>query len=137
MNIRLQLIMVVSSILFLVYVIHMVRNKKIELKYILIWLLAGVAFIMLSVFPSILFWISQLLHIVEPVNTLFLSIIFFMLLIIFTLTVAISRNANRVKSLTQEIGIMKFQIEKMSDRTSFESDRKTSEIEIKDEHLPD
>jgi hypothetical protein len=94
----------------------MVRNKKIELKYILIWLLAALAFILLSVFPSIITWLSRLLNIVEPVNTLFLSIIFFMLLIIFTLTVAISRNSNRVKSLTQEIGIMRHEIDKLKNR---------------------
>ncbi|NTV90806.1 MAG: DUF2304 domain-containing protein [Clostridiales bacterium] len=115
MNIRLQLIMIISSLLFLIYVIIMVRNKKIELKYILTWLLAGIAFIVISVFPTVLFGLSRLLNIIEPVNTLFLSIIFFMLLIIFTLTVAISRNSMRMKSLTQEIGIIKQQLEKLSD----------------------
>jgi hypothetical protein len=113
MDNKLQIIMLVVSLFFFCFVIIMVRNKKIELKYILTWLLASSVFILLSVFPNILNLISALLNIKEPVNTLFLSIIFFMLLIIFTLSMAISRNANRVKSLTQEIGIIKLELEKL------------------------
>jgi hypothetical protein len=110
MDTKLQLIMLVSSILFLIYVVAMVRSKKIDLKYTLAWLLAAFSFIAMSLFPSLLEQISSLLSIKEPVNALFLIIIFFMLLIIFTLTVATSRSASRVKILTQEIGIMKLQL---------------------------
>lgn len=113
MNIRLQVIMVVASLFFLIFVIIMVRNKKIELKYTLTWLLTGLIFIILALFPGILKYLSVLMNIKEPVNTLFLSIIFLMLLIIFTLTVAISRNANRVKTLAQEIGIIKMKLDKL------------------------
>lgn len=107
MDTKLQVIMTVSSVLFLIYVILMVRNKKIELNYTLIWLLTAVSFIVISLFPALLKIISRLLNIIEPVNTLFLSIIFFMLLIIFSLTVAVSKSAGMIKALTQEIGILK------------------------------
>lgn len=114
MNSRLQIIMVIASLLFLCYIVMMLRNKKIELKYTLAWLLTGICLLATAIFPSLLKLLSNLLNIVEPVNTLFLSIIFFMLLIIFTLTIALSRNANRVKTLTQEIGIIKMELEKLT-----------------------
>lgn len=117
MNTILQIIMIASSLLFLCYIIIMLRNKKIELKYTLIWLFAGISFLAIAVFPSLLRLLSNLLHIVEPVNTLFLLIIFFILLILFTLTIALSRNANRVKTLTQEIGILKMELEKLKNHT--------------------
>jgi hypothetical protein len=113
MNIRLQIIMVIASALFLGFVVIMIKNKKIELKYTLTWLLTAAAFIVLSIFPETLVLLSQLLNIKEPVNTLFLSIIFFMLLIIFTLTLALSRNASRVKTITQEIGIIKMELSRL------------------------
>jgi len=113
MNIRLQIIMVIASALFLGFVVIMIKNKKIELKYTLTWLLTAVTFIVLSIFPEALVLLSQLLNIQEPVNTLFLSIIFFMLLIIFTLTLALSRNASRVKTITQEIGIIKMELSRL------------------------
>ncbi len=114
MNTRLQIIMISASLLFLIYIILMLRNKKIELKYTLAWLLAGLSLLIVAIFPSVLRTLSDLLNIVEPVNTLFLCIIFFMLLIIFTLTIALSRNASRVKTLTQEIGILKLELRKLN-----------------------
>ena len=116
MNSRLQIIMIIASLLFLCYISLMLHNKKIELKYTLAWLLAGICLLATAIFPGLLRLISNLLNIVEPVNTLFLSIIFFMLLIIFTLTIALSRNANRVKTLTQEIGIIKMEIKKLTEK---------------------
>ena len=117
MNSRLQIIMIIASLLFLCYIVLMLRNKKIELKYILAWFLAGICLLAAAVFPGLLKLLSNLLNIVEPVNTLFVFIIFFMLLIIFTLTIALSRNANRVKTLAQEIGIIKMELERLAGKS--------------------
>ncbi|HEX2944629.1 MAG TPA: DUF2304 domain-containing protein [Clostridia bacterium] len=115
MNTRLQIIMIAASLIFLFYIVMMLRNRKIDLKYTLAWLFAGLCLIAVAVFPGLLRLISNLLNIVEPVNTLFLFIIFFLLLILFTLTIAISRNANRVKTLTQEIGMLKMELDKLAE----------------------
>lgn len=114
MNTRLQIIMISASLIFLFYIVIMLRNKKIDLKYTLAWLFAGLGLLITAVFPDLIKLLSNVLHIIEPVNTLFLFIIFFMLLIIFTLTIALSRNANRVKTLTQDIGIIKLELEKLA-----------------------
>jgi hypothetical protein len=113
MNTTLQIILIISSVLFFFFICNMVRNKKLELRYALVWILTSLTFVILSIFPTVLKFISKVLHIKEPVNTLFLSIIFFLILIVFTLTMSLSRNANRVKTLTQEIGILKLNLEKL------------------------
>jgi hypothetical protein len=105
----------------------MLRNKKIELKFTLSWLFTGTCFLVFAIFPDLLRLLSNLLRIVEPVNTLFLFTIFFMLLIIFTLTIALSRNATRVKTLTQEIGILKMELKKLSDKMSDSPSKKALE----------
>lgn len=127
MNKDLQIIMIISSLIFLCYIILMLRNKKIELKFTLSWLFTGICFLLFAIFPDSLRLLSNLLRIVEPVNTLFLFTIFFMLLIIFTLTIALSRNARRVKTLTQEIGIIKLELERLSNKVLESPSRKTSE----------
>jgi hypothetical protein len=127
MNKELQIIMIISSLLFLCYIILMLRNKKIELKFTLSWLFTGTCFLVFAIFPDLLRLLSNLLRIVEPVNTLFLFTIFFMLLIIFTLTIALSRNATRVKTLTQEIGILKMELKKLSDKMSDSPSKKALE----------
>lgn len=113
MSIFLQNLLIISSILFFLFIFRMVTRKKLELRYALTWMMTSFVFIVLSVFPQLLDLIAYLLHIKAPVNALFLAILFFLIVIVFVLTVAISRNANRVKTLTQEIGILKLQIEKL------------------------
>lgn len=116
MNIILQRILIVASCALFGYIFNMVRVKRLELRYALTWILTSFSFIILSVFPEVLRFVSSVLHIKEPVNTLFLSIIFFLLVIIFTLTLALSRNANRVKTLIQEVGIIKLELEKLKEK---------------------
>jgi len=116
MNARLQAIMIAASLLFLFYIFIMLRNKKIELKYMLAWIFAGICLLTAAIFPAIIRFVSKLLNIVEPVNTLFLLVIFFILLILFTLTIALSRNLERTKTITQEIGIIKLQLDKLKNK---------------------
>jgi len=113
MNSVLQIILIIASSALFIYIFNMVRVKRLELRYALTWILTSFSFIILSVFPKVLKFVSNVLHIKEPVNTLFLSIIFFLIVIIFTLTLALSRNANRVKTLIQEVGIIKLELEKL------------------------
>ena len=107
----LQLVLVITTVLFFIYILLMIKNKKLELKYSLVWLCSSFLLIIFSIFPSIIKAISTILHIETPVNALFLMIIFFLIIISFTLTIALSRNSNRVKVLTQELAILKNEFE--------------------------
>lgn len=103
-----------GSIIFFIYIVLKIKNKELELKYVLTWLLGSIIFIILDLFPQALFYFSKIVHIVEPVNALFLILIVSLIIITFSLTVALSRNTNRVKSLVQEIGILRFELENRS-----------------------
>jgi len=99
----------------------MIRTRKFELRYALTWIFTSMSFIILSVFPDLIKIVSKILYIKEPVNTLFLFGIFFLLMIIFTLTVSFSSTVWKIKTLTQEIGILRMRIEEL------EKDRKVSQ----------
>lgn len=102
----LRVILIVASVLFFVFIINMVRTKKLELKYALTWILTSLSFVIMSVFPETVFFVAKLLSIELPVNALFLCVIFLLLLMVFALTVAVSRQASRIKKLVQEIGLL-------------------------------
>ncbi len=115
MNAILQTILILTSIGFFIFILKMLKAKKLEFKYSIVWIILSFSFIVLSIFPKIVRYVADILHIIEPVNAVYLIIIFFLLVIVFTLTVALSRNSNRVKALTQEIGILKLEIKKNKD----------------------
>lgn len=113
---HLQTILFAATVLFLIYIINMVRNKRLELHYVLIWLFSALGLIIITIMPGAIGFIADILHIQEPVNTLFLSIIFFLIMIIFSLTRVLSKNFLRVSTLIQELGIVKLEIEKIKKR---------------------
>lgn len=109
----LRIILIIGSLGFFIFIMNMVRTKKLELKYALTWILTSLSFVLLSFFPEILYFIAAVMHIELPVNALYLCVIFLLLMIVFTLTVAVSRQALRIKTLVQEIGLLKETLERM------------------------
>lgn len=109
----LQLILISVTIVFFIYIIDMVRLRKLELKYTLLWLFTSISFIAMAIFPDIIKWVADILSIKEPVNALFLITFFFLIMIIFSLTVAIAAKSRSIIALTQEIGLIKFEVSKL------------------------
>jgi len=96
----------------LIYIFSLVRKEKLELKYTLAWCLMGLVLVMIAVQPQIVEIIAELLGVGLPVNAVFLLGIFCILVILLTLTVAISRTSIRTKRLIQEMAIMKYEMDK-------------------------
>ncbi|WP_066870906.1 DUF2304 domain-containing protein [Clostridium mediterraneense] len=111
MNEIFQIILIIASCLFTLYIISITKRSKLTIKYSMLWIVLGIFFIVLSICPGIVYSVSRLLRIYNPVNTLFLGIIFILILILFTLSVAISKLRNQVTSLSQELGILKKKVD--------------------------
>ena len=107
MSSTLRIILLIGSLAFFIFIFNMVRTRKLELKYALTWLLTSLSFVIMTIFPDTLYFIAGIMQIELPVNALYLCIIFLLLMIVFTLSVAVSRQALRIKSLVQEIGLIK------------------------------
>lgn len=106
MSLRLQIIVGVIIIIAIFMIANMVLKKKLDLRYALIWLLAGVVVLILDIFPSLLNWGAKLLGIGLPVNMLFFLGFIFSLVIIFSLTLSLSKLSHKVKCLTQELALL-------------------------------
>lgn len=67
--------------------------------------MVGIGIFVLDCFPPLVNWLSYELGIASPVNMLFFLGFCFSLVIIFVLTVAVSRMSIRIKQLAQEIAL--------------------------------
>lgn len=101
MNIVLQIFLIVCVLIFLAIIIHFLAKNKLNLKYSLTWLAAGIGMLILAIFPDLVTIIGSWVGIAAPVNTVFLFAGMFMLLIIFTLTMIVSHMNKRIYRLTQ------------------------------------
>lgn len=102
-NIFFLLIVVVMEVL----VLAQVRNQKMKEKYAALWLIVGVIMIVLALFPKLLDALSRLVGIENPVNLLFLLAIIMLMGISLHLTLAISKITDDMRTLAEEVAIMK------------------------------
>lgn len=110
---KLQIVLIASSFVFLVIIINLIRKESLELKYSIIWLISALLFLLLPCFPFVLTFVTKVFGIASPMNALFLLGTVFLIAIVFSLTVALSRNADRLKRLTQELVLLKVQLEEI------------------------
>lgn len=111
MTTEIQVIIIVLAGLGILYIGNLVRVRRLELKYALIWFLVGVLVIIFAANKHWLQSLSDFLGIELPINMLFFAGFIFVLMIIFTQTIVISNLTRRVKRLTQEVGILNKRID--------------------------
>lgn len=106
MSLKIQIIVAVMVLLALLYIANMVRREALDIKFALPWLTVGVIVLILDVFPGIMNYLVHLLGIELPVNMMFFFGFCFTLLLVFSLTIKVSRQSEQLKRLTQEIALL-------------------------------
>lgn len=112
MSLRLQIILLILFISVFLFLLNQVKKKAVALKYTLAWLLLDVALIVLACFPDLLQVIAATLGITNPMNMIFFCGFVLALVIIYTLTVALSRNSDRIRTLAQKIALNEYHTKK-------------------------
>ncbi|MCY9664833.1 DUF2304 domain-containing protein [Paenibacillus alginolyticus] len=125
---HLQIILFIFSISTFLMIINMIRKYKLELQYALLWLFLSFVNILLALYPSISIKLAGLLSIELPVNALFLCSIFVMLLILFNLTLALSKFSNNTKFLSQHLGVLKQEVEQLKKTIKEIEDNKVGKL---------
>lgn len=106
MTTKFQIILIVGITLILLFIINMIRKRKLELKYSLVWLLVLIVLLVIVCIPETLTKIATSLGIYSPVNMIFFLGFVFSLIIIFVLTVTVSRLSARIRRLAQIVAML-------------------------------
>lgn len=101
MTLKVQLIIGVVLILVFIIIMNLIRKRKFELKYALLWLLLVGALFIINLFPNLMNQLAALLGISSPVNMIFFLGFCFSLAIIFILTLLVSNLYDKLKQLAQ------------------------------------
>lgn len=117
MNIILQLILIVATLFFGIFIIVVTHNKKLSFKYTLLWLVFCIITLLCAIFPQIIIGISKLLYIETPVNTIFLMYIFLLIVIIFYMSIGFSKCIEKITSLVQEAALLEKRVRDLEEQT--------------------
>ena len=100
-----------------------------ELKYTLLWLLAGVVMGIMIFFPQLLVKFVRILGIESNMNGLYVLCLGFILAILMSLTSIVSRQSTKIRLLIQQIAIMEKRIRefenKLAEDGSYKNDRES------------
>ena len=105
MSIRIKCVIIVVLILGLLKILGLIKKNKLELKYALSWLFLEVGILIITLIPNLLNVISKALGIYNEINMLFFLGFVFIILVIFSLTMSLSRNSERGRKMVQEIAL--------------------------------
>ncbi len=105
MSLYLRIILVVASVMTCIYIARKLRKSQIQIWDTIFWIGISIIFILFSIFPNGVSWISELMGFLSPVNFIFLFTIFLLLVRCFLLSIRISQLDDKVRNLVVEIAI--------------------------------
>ena len=105
-----QLVVLTVTIAFFSWVISLLKKRKLDLKYTLLWLLCGLIMLIMGVFPASINYIAQLFGVYSPTNALFAIISLFLILLSLSLTIIVSKQNDSIKKMAQRIAILEKKI---------------------------
>ena len=97
MSVKLQILLIVLILIAMMYIINLVRKKIIDFRYALLWLLVALCVLVLTIFPRLLILLSGALGITSAVNMLFFLGFCLSIVVIFSLSMAVSNLQDKVK----------------------------------------
>ena len=129
MTLELQILVAILAIFAFVYITRLLRTKRIELKYVLLWYLVLIMLLILDLVPGALNGLTALLNFQLPVNMMFFAGFIFVLLILFSHTVSLSELSKRNERLTQMVGLLDQRVTELEKRLG-ETDKKSDERDV-------
>ena len=113
----LQVTLSIAVICYFIIILYYLKRKMLELKYTLIWLVAGVVMGIMIYFPELTVWFVHLIGMQDNMNGLYIMCLAFMMMILMTLTSIASRQQLKIRILIQEISMLEIRVRELEVRT--------------------
>jgi hypothetical protein len=101
---------IAAGILLLV-VFELIRSRRLQERYALLWLLTGVVIFILAIWRGLLGKVSDLVGIAYPPSALFVLAAFFILLVLLHYSTVISRLSEQNTTLAQKLALLERKLE--------------------------
>ena len=111
--VTLRVVLIIGIVSYFIIILMFLKKKSLALKYTLLWLAAGAVMGIMVIWPSSLTWFIHLLGITGNMNGLFILSIAFLVMILMSITSIVSKQADKIKNLTQTISRMEKRIREL------------------------
>lgn len=111
MELRARLFAIALGVSVLLFVVNLVRTRKLKEEFALLWLLTAVVLVLAPLLIDYLDMIAHVLGIEYPPAFIFVLAIISVLLILFQFSMRISHFSEQIKVLTQELALVRARLE--------------------------
>jgi hypothetical protein len=102
-----------ASVLALVFVLELVRRRRLREDYSLLWLLTALAMLIISAWRDLLHGLAAAVGIAYPPNLLFLLAALFSLAILLYFSTVITRLTQENKDIAQQVALLRYELERL------------------------
>lgn len=111
-----QVVFILGALCLLLFVLWLLKRGTLTVKYSLLWLLCGVVLLIFAICPYFVYVIRDLLDMQVPSNVVFLLIDGFMLLLLISLSIAVSQLSEKSKRQAQSIALLENRIRELKQK---------------------
>lgn len=113
---RLYLLALAVTLALVVFVVVLLRNRRLKEKYAAVWLAMTAGVVIVGVFPQVAFWLARLVGVQTPANLVFALAVVVLLLVCVQLSVEISGMEEETRTLAEEAAIVRHDLERVTER---------------------
>ena len=101
----LRVILIAGSLFTAIYMMNRISIAKIQIRDSIFWIIFSLLLFILSIFPEIALWASELLGIISPMNFVLLVVIFTLVVQLFFQNIRISQMNAQLRKLIQHVAL--------------------------------
>jgi hypothetical protein len=108
---RVSIVAAIGAVILLSVIFELIRSRRLQERYALLWLLTGIVIFVLAVWRSLLGKAADLVGIAYPPSALFVLAAFFILLLLLHYSTVISKLSDQNLSLAQRLALLERRLE--------------------------
>jgi hypothetical protein len=108
---RISIAAAIAAVILLLVILELIRSRRLQERYALLWLLTGIVIFVLAVWRGLLGSLSDLVGIAYPPSALFVLAAFFVLVVLLHYSTVISKLSDQNRILAQRLALLERQVE--------------------------
>lgn len=127
---------VTASLAIVVFLVILLRSRRLREKYAFIWIAVGVIVCILGAFPDVMLALTKLVGIQTPSNMLFAASLIVLLFVCIQLSVEITMLEEETRTLAEEHALLRLDVERALAARDIELVSRDTEVTPSDPATP-
>ena len=120
----LRILLLTTAVFMTVWILHKIKRLKVRMQDAIFWVMFSAILLFMALFPKVVYMISAHLGFMSASNFIFVLIIFLLIEKIFTLSIIVSQNQEKIDILTAELALRSYSDDQRIKELEKEKDKK-------------